>query len=254
MPACAAGAAPSPPPPTTATSPHPSHPPHAFPPWCRFLPRNVAIIGYARSQLTDEGLREKLRPRLAGSGDEADAFLQLCSYVAGPYEVDGGGWPRLAAALEQREAAYCGCPCARLYYLALPPGVYTSACQGLKVKQQRKACSAARCVARTPCLTVAVLLQTHCDALPDVEGSWIRVIVEKPFGRDSASSEALAAELGKLYPEAQLWRIDHYLVGTGVMCCRIGLMRPCGDTGECCPCFLAMVRLRVCRGRRWPRI
>ncbi len=38
------------------------------------------------------------------------------------------------------------------------------------------------------------------------------MIVEKPFGKDLCSSEELAAELGSLYPEQQLWRIDHYLV------------------------------------------
>ena len=53
--------------------------------------------------------------------------------------------------------------------------------------------------------------QTYCDGLPSVEGSWIRVVVEKPFGLDLQSSEELAEELGKLYPESQLYRIDHYL-------------------------------------------
>ena len=40
---------------------------------------------------------------------------------------------------------------------------------------------------------------------------WTRFIVEKPFGRDLASSEALADELGALWPERSLYRIDHYL-------------------------------------------
>ena len=43
------------------------------------------------------------------------------------------------------------------------------------------------------------------------KGSWLRLIVEKPFGMDLESSEALAAELGALFPEEQLYRIDHYL-------------------------------------------
>lgn len=38
------------------------------------------------------------------------------------------------------------------------------------------------------------------------------MVVEKPFGRDLESSEVLAQALGALYPEEQLWRIDHYLV------------------------------------------
>ena len=37
------------------------------------------------------------------------------------------------------------------------------------------------------------------------------MIAEKPFGRDMASSEELADQLGALYPEQQLYRIDHYL-------------------------------------------
>ncbi|XP_010015302.1 PREDICTED: glucose-6-phosphate 1-dehydrogenase [Nestor notabilis] len=41
--------------------------------------------------------------------------------------------------------------------------------------------------------------------------SWNRVIVEKPFGRDLASSDALSAHLGGLFHEEQIYRIDHYL-------------------------------------------
>jgi hypothetical protein len=44
-----------------------------------------------------------------------------------------------------------------------------------------------------------------------VTGGWSRVVVEKPFGKDLASSETLSSELGKLFTEDQLYRIDHYL-------------------------------------------
>ena len=40
---------------------------------------------------------------------------------------------------------------------------------------------------------------------------WTRVIVEKPFGKDSASSADLSDHLQKLFSEDQLYRIDHYL-------------------------------------------
>jgi glucose-6-phosphate 1-dehydrogenase len=43
------------------------------------------------------------------------------------------------------------------------------------------------------------------------EGSWLRLVVEKPFGMDLESSEKLADQLGALFPEEQLYRIDHYL-------------------------------------------
>lgn len=38
-----------------------------------------------------------------------------------------------------------------------------------------------------------------------------RVVVEKPFGRDLESARSLDAELKKLLPEEQIFRIDHYL-------------------------------------------
>ncbi len=38
-----------------------------------------------------------------------------------------------------------------------------------------------------------------------------RVIVEKPFGRDLASARQLNAELRKVFPDAAIFRIDHYL-------------------------------------------
>ena len=40
---------------------------------------------------------------------------------------------------------------------------------------------------------------------------WTRVIVEKPFGKDSESSEELSNHLKSLFEEDQLYRIDHYL-------------------------------------------
>ena len=34
--------------------------------------------------------------------------------------------------------------------------------------------------------------------------SWLRLVVEKPFGKDLASSEALADDIGRYYPEEQV--------------------------------------------------
>jgi len=58
------------------------------------------------------------------------------------------------------------------------------------------------------------LLAVKLDSLVfgvHVTGGWSRVVVEKPFGKDLASSEDLSSELGKLFTEDQLYRIDHYL-------------------------------------------
>lgn len=40
---------------------------------------------------------------------------------------------------------------------------------------------------------------------------WTRIIIEKPFGRDSESSQKLSDHLASLFTEQQLYRIDHYL-------------------------------------------
>ena len=43
-----------------------------------------------------------------------------------------------------------------------------------------------------------------------------RVVVEKPFGHDLASADALAAELHSYIDESQIYRIDHYLGKMGI--------------------------------------
>ena len=148
------------------------------------LAASTQIIGYARSDMTDEDLRERLRPTLAsGESCDKEAFLDICTYVSGSYD-SAEGFQSLEKAISLHEKKNSCCPAGRLYYLALPPSVYPQVCTGLK---------------------------EYCDNLSEAPGSWIRVIAEKPFGRDVDTSEKLADELGALYPESQLYRIDHYL-------------------------------------------
>jgi glucose-6-phosphate 1-dehydrogenase len=42
-------------------------------------------------------------------------------------------------------------------------------------------------------------------------GGWRRVVIEKPFGRDYDSAVRLNREVGKVFRESQVYRIDHYL-------------------------------------------
>lgn len=53
---------------------------------------------------------------------------------------------------------------------------------------------------------IAANLSANGLATPD---SWI--VVEKPFGRDLASAQALNADLRRSFDEHQIYRIDHYL-------------------------------------------
>ena len=42
-------------------------------------------------------------------------------------------------------------------------------------------------------------------------GAWSRIIIEKPFGRDFESAEALNSAAAAVFREDQIYRIDHYL-------------------------------------------
>jgi glucose-6-phosphate 1-dehydrogenase len=43
------------------------------------------------------------------------------------------------------------------------------------------------------------------------DGGWRRIVIEKPFGRDLESAKKLNREVGKVFRESQVYRIDHYL-------------------------------------------
>jgi glucose-6-phosphate 1-dehydrogenase len=44
-----------------------------------------------------------------------------------------------------------------------------------------------------------------------LDGGWRRVVIEKPFGHDLDSAKRLNREVGKVFRESQVYRIDHYL-------------------------------------------
>nr|UOP04524.1 glucose-6-phosphate dehydrogenase [Conchiformibius kuhniae] len=50
-----------------------------------------------------------------------------------------------------------------------------------------------------------------CRGLAQAGLSRARVVLEKPLGHDLASSRHINAEVGRYFPEAQIYRIDHYL-------------------------------------------
>jgi len=146
------------------------------------MPEGTVVVGYARSDLDDARLRETLRERLKGPPEKVEAFLARCFYERGAYEDASradvfGGLGRRMSRFERERDAVAG---HRIFYLALPPSVYPPVCANI----------------RESCMS---------------SGGWTRVIVEKPFGRDLKSSEALSGGIAALFTEAQLYRIDHYL-------------------------------------------
>ena len=174
------------------------------------VPFNTKILGYARSKLQLEEFKSKIRSFLKDSSSEKiEQFLSICDYVQGEYSTMEEGPPcfsglnevidrlerevevnwkenafinptSLASSAENKK--YKRVVGNRIFYLALPPVVYPSVCAEIKA-----------CV------------------MSSTSGSWTRVVVEKPFGKDLESSEKLNQSLSALFSEEQLYRIDHYL-------------------------------------------
>ncbi|CAA7400702.1 unnamed protein product [Spirodela intermedia] len=148
----------------------------------------VHIFGYARTKLSDEGLRDRIRGYLSkgedGESEDLVNFLHLIKYVSGSYDQEEG-FVLLDKEISRHESLrniQVGTS-RRLFYLALPPSVYPSVCK---------------------------MIRSYCMNQSDL-GGWTRIVVEKPFGKDLSSAEELSSHLGELFTESQLYRIDHYL-------------------------------------------
>ncbi|KAL2706811.1 Glucose-6-phosphate 1-dehydrogenase [Kluyveromyces marxianus] len=149
-----------------------------------YLSPTTKIIGYARSKLSNEDLREKVKPFLKkpnGAQDDSkvERFLSMVSYMSGPYDSKEG-YLELKEHIEEFETKNNVKEPHRLFYLALPPSVFINVCQMLKENVYTKS---------------------------GVQ----RVIVEKPFGHDLNSARDLQKKLAPLFSEEELFRIDHYL-------------------------------------------
>lgn len=89
------------------------------------LPKPTTFVGYARSKLTMQQLREKCHPYMKVKSDEVEKyeeFWKLNHYVTGSYDQkkDFELLNRKLQNFEQGHTAH------RLFYLALPPSVFES--------------------------------------------------------------------------------------------------------------------------------
>ncbi|KAH9743703.1 glucose-6-phosphate 1-dehydrogenase 6 cytoplasmic [Citrus sinensis] len=156
-----------------------------------FLQSNeVHIFGYARTKISDDELRNRIRGYLIndksapGQSEQVSEFLQLIKYVSGSYDTEEG-FQLLDKEISAHESSKNSLEGSsrRLFYFALPPSVYPS---------------------------VSRMIKKCCMNRSDL-GGWTRIVVEKPFGKDLDSSEKLSAQIGELFEEPQIYRIDHYL-------------------------------------------
>src|SRR3954447_24122213 len=146
------------------------------------LPADYRILGVSRSALDDAGWREEVRAGLTTyvaaddlSEPVLERFLARLQHLMLDAE-DAADWHRFHALLKERprpEAAV------RVFYLAVAPKLFGAICQRL-------------------------------DEIGVVDER-ARVVLEKPIGHDLESAQEVNAAVGRVFDEAQIFRIDHYL-------------------------------------------
>jgi glucose-6-phosphate 1-dehydrogenase len=150
------------------------------------LPDKFCVIGIARKGMTSNQLRESLMKGLRqfATWPVEDAIAQRlleCVTCIEADPKDPTSFDAMSKQLDKLEAdRKTGGN--RLFYLATPPNAF------LPISHE---------LGRTGMLKE--------------NGTWRRLVVEKPFGTDLASAMALNSELLKLVTEHQIYRIDHYL-------------------------------------------
>jgi glucose-6-phosphate 1-dehydrogenase len=150
-----------------------------------YLPRDVRIVGYARTKMDDAEYHKRTTSYIKNPDDneeiktKIEEFKKASSYFSGSYD-DPASFEELNKFLEKIEEEHKGSERHRLFYFALPPSVFTP---------------------------VAANLKTHCYASKGIN----RVIIEKPFGKDTESCNTLLQSIKKHWTEEETFRIDHYL-------------------------------------------
>jgi glucose-6-phosphate 1-dehydrogenase len=158
----------------------------------KLLPDNFALLGVARDQNTDDGYRSLMRKAMDQSDEihrvDDQVWQWLCErtfYASGDFTLDTAyaGIGQRLAEIESRSQTDRN----RLFYLAIPPSVFettlTHLCQSGLAKR------------------------THSYR----DRPWIRIVIEKPFGRDLESARTLNRLVLDEFGEHQIYRIDHYL-------------------------------------------
>jgi glucose-6-phosphate 1-dehydrogenase len=155
------------------------------------VPPNFCVVGFARNPMDQAAFQQTLKDSVAQSDEvrvHDDGVLQALSertnYLPGDFN-DAKAFQALATLLADNDAKY-GTAGNRIFYVATPASLY-----GLIVAQLHQAGLAGQSNGKS--------------------GGTVRIIVEKPFGRDLASAKALNAEMLSYVREDQIYRIDHYL-------------------------------------------
>jgi glucose-6-phosphate 1-dehydrogenase len=146
------------------------------------LPKGFAIVGYARTEMNDDGFRELARESVRDhsphpvEGGAWEEFAGHLSYCAGVFDQPHA-MKVLAEHLTSVDERH-GTQGGRFFHAATPPAAYPDIVRGIgEVGLERDA----------------------------------KIVFEKPFGRDLASARELNATMHEVFDESQVFRIDHYL-------------------------------------------
>jgi glucose-6-phosphate 1-dehydrogenase len=151
------------------------------------LPKSFAVIGVASTDFNSDAFRLKLESELPEFLEEPldlEVWRRLAEridYVTGGFE-DEATYAALTAALRAADERHQTAG-NYLFYLAIPPDLFS---------------------------TVIERLGQHGLAREE-RGYFRRVVIEKPFGHDLESAQALDRMIRQTLRERQIFRIDHYL-------------------------------------------
>jgi len=148
------------------------------------LPRPFLIVGAARSEMTHEQFRDEIKETVAGMDMSKWEEFAAASYYQKVQFDSPESFSKLAEALNEWEASH-NTSGNKILYLAIPPTLYES--------------------------TAEMLGQAGLSGRQEDGKGWVRIVVEKPFGRDLKTAVHLNKTLQEHFDERQIFRIDHYL-------------------------------------------
>ncbi|KAL0477341.1 glucose-6-phosphate 1-dehydrogenase [Acrasis kona] len=141
----------------------------------KVLPEEFNVIGYARSDLTDEDIKKNIEPFISKE-DLSSPFFDHLHYVKGSYN-QAQDFINLSEKLTSYEA---GVSTDRLFYFSLPSTVF---------------------------LEVAQNLNKHTRT----SSGYNRIVVEKPFGKNTETFKELSEGLNQNFKQEEIYRMDHFL-------------------------------------------
>lgn len=150
------------------------------------LPEGFAVLGVSRTEFSDEAFRDEVFLKndlldLSGADEKTKAAFARKLFYQAIDTGNGADYAKVKNRLAELDAQL-NLPGNYVFYLSTPPNLYNVIPKHLAEQG----------------------LNRH-------ETAWRRLVIEKPFGYDLESAQALNASLHQCFDENQIYRIDHYL-------------------------------------------